>query len=168
MPNQDEFPKRWYEPDPNARHRFDSVNHQLSAEDMVMQSAAQLQNPLEYKIDPSLGTHPNHGLPYTHESMYKPENVHHPLPTEGYGASFGEGDSHLIDRSDEQEDADSVPGAAGPSKKVSKASAQNELEMKQLFQSNKHRSLPEVATELHGNERGPQSERQRQVFAMIW
>ncbi|RDW70133.1 hypothetical protein BP5796_08530 [Coleophoma crateriformis] len=167
MPNQDDFPKRWYEPDPNARHRFDSVGHQLSAEDMVMQSAAQLQNPMEYKIDPSLGTHASHGLPYTHESMYKPENVHHPLPAEGYGASFGEGDSHLIDRSDEQEDADSLAGAAGPSKKVSKASAQNELEMKQLFQSNKHRSLPEVATELHGNERGPQSERQRQVISQV-
>lgn len=70
-------------------------------------------------------------------------------------------------RSDEQDEVDSLAGN-GPAKKASKSSAANELEMRQLFQSNKHRTLPEVATELHGNERGPQSERQRQVFAMLW
>jgi regulatory factor X, other len=42
------------------------------------------------------------------------------------------------------------------------------MEMRQLFHTNKHRTLPEVARELHGNERGPQSERARQVFAMLW
>lgn len=71
-------------------------------------------------------------------------------------------------RSDEQDDVDSVAGAHGPSKKPSKSSAANELEMRQLFHQNKHRTLPEIAAELHGNERGPQSERQRQVFAMLW
>ena len=71
-------------------------------------------------------------------------------------------------RSDELDEVDSLAGTSGPAKKASKSSAANELEMRQLFQANKHRSLPEVATELHGNERGPQSERQRQVFAMLW
>jgi hypothetical protein len=91
------------------------------------------------------------------------------MPRDGYGANYGEGDSQMMEgRSDEQDDADSLPGAGGPAKKASKSSAANELEMRQLFQANKHRTLPEVATELHGNERGPQSERQRQVFAMLW
>lgn len=139
----------------------------MTAEDMVIQSAAQLQNPLDYKIDPSLSG-PSNQVQQYQESQYRPENSHHPIPAEAYGTNFGEGDSQMLDRSDEQEDVDSLAGTSGPAKKVSKASAQNELEMKQLFQSNKHRSLPEVATELHGNERGPQSERQRQVFAMIW
>jgi len=71
-------------------------------------------------------------------------------------------------RSDEQDDVDSVAGANGLSKKPSKSSAANELEMRQLFHQHKHRTLPDVAAELHGNERGPQSERQRQVFAMLW
>jgi regulatory factor X len=62
---------------------------------------------------------------------------------------------------------DSVAGGGGV-KKPSKSGAANELEMRQLFNANKHRSLPEVAAELHGNERGPHSERQRQVFAMLW
>lgn len=80
-----------------------------------------------------------------------------------------EDDSPMLEgRSDEQDDVDSLAGANGAPKKASKSSAANELEMRQLFQNNKHRQLPEVATELHGNERGPQSERMRQVFAMIW
>ncbi len=70
-------------------------------------------------------------------------------------------------RSDEQDDGDSVAGNGAP-KKASKSSAANELEMRQLFHSNKNRTLPDVARELHGNERGPQSERTRQVFAMLW
>jgi regulatory factor X len=91
------------------------------------------------------------------------------MPGDGYGANYGEGDSQLMEgRSDEQDEVDSLAGTSGPAKKASKSSAANELEMRQLFQANKHRSLPEVATELHGNERGPQSERQRQVFAMLW
>jgi len=73
----------------------------------------------------------------------------------------------LEGRSDEQDEAE-MAGTNGAAKKGAKSSAANELEMRQLYQSNKHRSLPEVAQDLHGNERGPQSERQRQVFAMIW
>src|SRR5208282_4529763 len=56
----------------------------------------------------------------------------------------------------------------GAARKGPKSSAANEMEMRQLFHTNKHRTLPEVARELHGNERGPQSERTRQVFAMLW
>ncbi|KAL3427066.1 RFX DNA-binding domain-containing protein [Phlyctema vagabunda] len=168
LANHEDYQKRWYEQDPNMRQRFGSVNHQMTAEDMVIHSAAQLQNPIEYKLDPSMHPSGNHAMPYSQEMQYKPELTHHPNPVDGYGGNFGEGDSQLVERSDEQEEVDSLAGVVGPSKKPSKASAQNELEMKQLFQSNKHRSLPEVATELHGNERGPQSERQRQVFAMIW
>ncbi|GJC82200.1 transcriptional regulator RFX1 [Colletotrichum liriopes] len=49
-----------------------------------------------------------------------------------------------------------------------RSSANNELEMRHLFNANKHRGLQDVASELHGNERGPNSERTRQVFAMLW
>ena len=59
-------------------------------------------------------------------------------------------------------------GLSGRKMSSSKSSANNELEMRELFQSNVHRSLQNVAHELHGNERGPNSERTRQVFAMIW
>lgn len=147
------------------------MGQQMSPEDMLMHSASQLQNPREYEIDPALGGHHSHhhSLSYTQEIQYKPDLGRQSLPADVYSASYAEGDSQMMEgRSDEQDEVDSVAGAAGPAKKPSKSSAANELEMRQLFHSNKHRALPDVAAELHGNERGPQSERQRQVFAMLW
>ncbi|KAH8598005.1 RFX DNA-binding domain-containing protein [Bisporella sp. PMI_857] len=162
---QDIVHKQWYN-NGTAHQRFGSINNQMSPEDMVMHSASQLQNPQHYDIDPSLGAEQHHGLPYPPEPQYKLESGGPPGSNEHYGGSYVDGDSNLLEgRSEEQ---DEVESAAGPAKKASKSSAANELEMRQLFQSNKHRSLPEVAMELHGNERGPQSERQRQVFAMLW
>jgi regulatory factor X len=141
----------------------------MSPEDMVIHSASQLQNPREYDIDPALGGAQNHPLSYVPDSHHKIESGRQPIAADGYGGNYGEGDSQILEgRSDEQDEVDSLAGAGGPAKKASKSSAANELEMRQLFQANKHRSLPEVAMELHGNERGPQSERQRQVFAMLW
>jgi regulatory factor X, other len=143
------------------------MSHQMTPEDMVMNSASQLQNPRGYEIDPALGGVPHHPVVYHEEGHYKAEDGRQSMPVE-YGANYGEDSQMLEGRSDEQDEVDSLAGATGPAKKASKSSAANELEMRQLFQTNKHRSLPEVATELHGNERGPQSERQRQVFAMLW
>lgn len=134
-----------------------------------MHSASQLQNPREYDIDPALGGGPHNALPYPTQSYFKPELSRQSMAGDLTGMNYGEGDSQMLEtRSDEQDDVDSVAGVNGPAKKPSKSSAANELEMRQLFQANKHRSLPDIALELHGNERGPQSERQRQVFAMLW
>ncbi|KAF4632601.1 hypothetical protein G7Y89_g5525 [Cudoniella acicularis] len=164
-----EYQKQWYDQNALSQQRFGDTSHQMTAEDILLHSAAQLQNPRDYEIDPALGMGANQPLMYSHETHYKPEMGRQSLPAENYTMGYNEGDSQLLEgRSDEQDDVDSLAGAGGPAKKVSKSSAANELEMRQLFQSNKHRSLPEVAGELHGNERGPQSERQRQVFAMLW
>lgn len=162
----------WYDQNAHAhQRRFGSLNHQMTPEETIIHSASQLQNPRDYDIDPALGGVPHHPLTYAPEpqiGQYKIENGRQSMPTDVYGANFGELDSQVMERSDEQDDVDSVAGTSAPTKKASKSSAANELEMRQLFQANKHRSLPEIATELHGNERGPQSERQRQVFAMLW
>jgi regulatory factor X len=167
-----DFQKQWYEQHANPQHhghRFTGMEHQMTPEDMVMHTAQQLQNPRDYGIDPALGAAVNQTLGYPPDGVYKPENLRRSLPADGYGTSFVEDDSPMLEgRSDEQDDIDSVAGVNGGLKKVSKSSAANELEMRQLFHTNKHRSLPEVASELHGNERGPQSERTRQVFAMLW
>lgn len=163
-----EYHTQYYDPNAVAQQRFGDMAQQMTPEDMVIHSASQLQNPRDYEIDPALGGPAHHGLPYPQEVQYKPENGRQSLPVE-YATGYNEADSQLLEgRSDEQDDADSLAGTNGPAKKGTKSSAANELEMRQLFQSNKHRSLPEVASELQGNERGPQSERQRQVFAMLW
>lgn len=80
-------------------------------------------------------------------------------------ASFAD-DSQMADR-DDTGDGDSMNMANGKSSS-NKTSANNEFEMRALFKANKHRKLADVAEELHGNERGPNSERTRQVFAMLW
>ncbi|RDL35060.1 Uncharacterized protein BP5553_06991 [Venustampulla echinocandica] len=164
-----DYHKQWYDPSALAQQRFADITHQMTPEDMVIQSASQLQNPRDYDIDPALGDAASHDLMYPSQTHFKPEIGRQSMPAESFNMSYNEGDSQLLEgRSDEQDDVDSLAGAGGPAKKASKSSAANELEMRQLFQTNKHRTLPEVACELHGNERGPQSERQRQVFAMLW
>jgi regulatory factor X, other len=162
--------KQWYEQDSAIQHhqRLAGLDHKMTPEDMVMHSVSQLQNPRDYSIDPTLEAAVNHGLAYPQDIIFKSEIARHSLTADGYGTSFAEDDSPMLEgRSDEQDDADSITGN-GATKKSSKSSAANEIEMRQLFQLNKHRTLPEVASELHGNERGPQSERTRQVFAMLW
>lgn len=156
------------------QHRFMNAESNVPG-GMMMHPASQvpLHNPREYGIDPALGAAVNHSIAYSQDmSDYRPDTSRRSLPAEDFGRSFvtDQEDSPMLEgRSDEQDDVDSQVGTTtGPKKKASKSSAANELEMRQLFQTNKHRSLPDVATELHGNERGPQSERTRQVFAMLW
>lgn len=171
LADSSEYPKQWIGHGVKAqRHqqRFASVDHQLTPEDLLMHSASQIQNSRESGIDPNLGA--VHLMGYQQQDIqYKPENPSHSIPAEIYSASFGEEDSQILEgRSDEQDDGDSVAGLNEAPKKASKSSAANEMEMRQLFNTNKQRTLPEVASELHGNERGPHSERTRQVFAMLW
>lgn len=119
----------------------------------------------DFSMDGSMGAPMSHHMQYQqHHSIAR-----HPLPAEQYnaGASFTEGDSQMLDR-EENEDGDSMNGTAGTIKAGTRSSANNELEMRHLFNANRHRNLQEVARELHGNERGPNSERTRQVFAMLW
>ena len=54
------------------------------------------------------------------------------------------------------------------SKKGSASSAANDLELKRLFAEHKGRHLKEVAAEVIVHERGPKSEKTKQIFAMLW
>ncbi|KAF7904580.1 hypothetical protein EAF00_001914 [Botryotinia globosa] len=160
-------PAQWYDNNSNPQH---NNIPQLSAEDMVMHSASQLQNPRSFDMEHSLNGVSNHNIQSYHsEVQYRPETGRQSIPMDNYAQNYGEGDSQVLEgRSDEQDEVDSIIGATGATKKASRSSAANELEMRQLFHANKHRSLQDIAAELLLNERGPQSERQRQVFAMLW
>ena len=142
---------------------------QMSPEDMILQAASHMQTSgHEFPMDNSMGA----AMAHHHHITYQQQQAmsRHPLPADQYvgNASFTEGDSQMMDR-DENEDGDSMSGPAGVGKPgATRSSANNELEMRQLFTANRHRDLQDVAGELHGNERGPNSERTRQVFAMLW
>ncbi|RGP58898.1 hypothetical protein FLONG3_11347 [Fusarium longipes] len=139
---------------------------QMSPDEMLMQAATHMQSGQDFSMDASMSAPMGHPLQY--QQRHPPQR--HPLPAEQYSnnASFTEGESQLMER-DENDEGDSLMAMGGAPKSTStRSSANNELEMRQLFHSNKHRGLDEVARELHGNERGPNSERTRQVFAMLW
>lgn len=141
----------------------------MGAVDMAAPSTSQLDG-RDYGIDPALGAAVNHSIAYSNDGTYRADGSRPSISRAGFEGSFLDANSPMLEgrSSEEQDEAGLVAGTNGAPKKAVKSSAANELEMRQLFNNNKHRTLPEVATELHGNERGPQSERTRQVFAMLW
>jgi regulatory factor X len=144
-------------------HAKDMSASQLSTDSLIMQMGGGGQ---DFQMDASMSAPMGHHLQY----QQRHPTQRHPLPAEQYNnnASFTEGESQLMER-DDNDEGDSLMTMGGAPKSTStRSSANNELEMRQLFHTNKHRGLDEVARELHGNERGPNSERTRQVFAMLW
>ncbi|KAI1173999.1 RFX DNA-binding domain-containing protein [Nemania sp. FL0916] len=105
-------------------------------------------------------------IPYGHHP-----GLQHAMQTNSFvsGASFTDADSQMMDR-DDPDESDMAEAPRRPTQKSgsNRTSANNELEMRQLYHASRHRKLEDVAKELHGNERGPNSERSRQVFAMLW
>lgn len=147
---------------PAPAHMAHMADH-LGTEHMILQAASHLQATRDFSMDTSMGSVGHAVSFHQHAPM-----GHAPLPTDSMSVnnSFVDGDSQMMDREGEG-DGDSVAGVSGTGK-AARSSANNELEMRQLFSQNKHRTLVDVAEELHGNERGPHSERTRQVFAMLW
>lgn len=139
---------------------------QLSAEELMLRPTSQMQaHAQSFAMDTSMQSSLGPGASFSQH-----HGLSHGMPTDSFvaaNASFTEGDSQMLDDNDE---GDSFAGMAplGKGGASNRTSANNELEMRQLFQTSKHRNLQEVAKELHGNERGPNSERTRQVFAMLW
>ncbi|KAI2629073.1 RFX DNA-binding domain-containing protein [Hypomontagnella submonticulosa] len=137
----------------------------MPAGDMMLRPASRMQAVQSFPMNPSMQPAVGSAMPY-----HQHPGLHHAVQSEAFGgnASFTDGDSQMMDR-DEGDEVDSLAGRPTGSKPASgRTSANNELEMRQLFQSNKNRTLADVAKELHGNERGPNSERARQIFAMLW
>lgn len=136
--------------------------HDMSPETMILHAASHLQHVRDFSVEaPDNASLQN-------ASFQRASNLSRPsLSADSFtgNGSFAE-DSQMLDR--DADEGDSFAGAPGNGKPISKSSANNEFEMRQLFTAHKHRSLQDVAEELHGNERGPNSERTRQVFAMLW
>ncbi|KUI56746.1 Transcriptional regulator RFX1 [Cytospora mali] len=74
--------------------------------------------------------------------------------------------SQIIDRNDSPAPDSGLDVGNAPTR--ARSNTNNDQEMRDLFNRNSHRALQDVAKELHGNERGPSSERCRQLFAMLW
>lgn len=171
MAHHNAFPEQWPATEHGqSRDMAPVVQQPMQAGDMMLRPAsqlqgAQLQGAQSFSMDAGMHTAAASSMQYQHS------NLHHAVPSESFGAnaSFTDADSQMMDH-DGGADADSTLALRATSSKPAsgKPGASNELEMRQLLNSNKNRSLEDVARELHGNDRGPNSERARQIFAMLW
>ncbi|KAI1422203.1 RFX DNA-binding domain-containing protein [Xylaria sp. FL1777] len=142
------------------------MGQQMAGEEML-RPAAQMSLHQSFTMDSGIHQSVGPVVPYTHHQA-----IQNGLSADSYGTgtSFTDADSQMMMERDDPDESDVVeaPRPAGQKPVSGRASANNELEMRQLYQSSRHRKLEDVAKELHGNERGPNSERARQVFAMLW
>ncbi|KAF6827439.1 RFX DNA-binding domain-containing protein [Colletotrichum plurivorum] len=163
------YSAQWVNSDQRQQRSLAPASRMTPEEMMLHAAASQMQN-REYSMPPGMAASMSQSSAAMSHSMSFQQHQHamprHPLPSESFANNSFTEDSQLMDR---DEDGDSMAGAMGMQKSSSaRSSANNELEMRHLFNANKHRGLQDVAQELHGNERGPNSERTRQVFAMLW
>lgn len=77
----------------------------------------------------------------------------------------GRDDTPFMNPEDDREES---VAPDGQKKKGASTNIANEQELRRLFQENKHRSLREISVSVLAEERGPRSEKTKQIFAMIW
>ncbi|KAI9888948.1 MAG: hypothetical protein M1814_006126 [Vezdaea aestivalis] len=136
---------------------FMSTHFDQSPEAMILQSAQHLTNPHAY-LDPALGGSIPQSHPYPDPSPYPPI-----APQE---SSFSTFDVPVAPMNNSTQNETPDPETKPSKAKV--ASLQNDLELRKMFEKERNRTLQDVAAQLVGNERGPNSEKIRQTFAMIW
>jgi regulatory factor X len=149
-----------------ASQQFHPQTSRYTPEEMITQSE-QRSNPHEHVIDPSLTNPTNGGRAMTVDYAY---SVSHgdtrPLMNREY--SFDAKQGHFaLNFNDEQTQDDTGPGET-KKKKGSASSIANDQELRKLFRENGHRDLKDVASEVLVHERGPRSEKTKQIFAMNW
>ena len=143
-------------------------HHAYSGEGAAPISEQQLNQPNhDYAIDPSL-QNSNGGRramsiehPYdSYQAQFRPVMDHQ--------YAFESRDSQVpTNFNDEQIQEDSGLGETRK-KKGSASSIANDQELRKLFRENHDRDLKDVAAEVLVHERGPRSEKTKQIFAMNW
>ena len=126
-----------------------------------------------YPIDPSFRQHVEHANMYAPESNTAPglaTNHTHvsTRPTFHQHHSFDGRGSQEYDHANGDHAVEDGAAKDGRQKKGSSSSIANDIELRKLFNENSHRSLRDVADQVLLNERGPKSEKTKQIFAMIW
>lgn len=126
---------------------------QYTPEEMITRSEHQLTNPQAgYTFDPNLQPHVDY-----------PER-----PSLSHYQSYEARDHSAFEQMNGEQAADDNATTDGRKKKGSASSIANDIELKKLFVENKGRPLQEVAAQVLANERGPRSEKTKQIFAMLW
>ena len=135
---------------------------------MVARVKQQLINPNQnLAIDPSLQDQTNQGRAL---SADYPLNGNQTLASAlmGQSHSFDGNEQQPLENVNEEQPQDDNATGEGKKKKGSASSIANDLELRRLFRENQGRSLKDVAVQVLANERGPRSEKTKQIFAMLW
>lgn len=165
-------PQQYRYPGPSAQQRSHSqqsysTQQQQHApytpEEMITQNQRQFSNP--YGIDPLLYRQENQRRSMSAGPQHS-SNVDISGNTLGRRQSF-DGPPPFQGINDEQAQEDTGT-EAGKKKKGSASSAANDMELRRLFAEHRGRPLKDVAAEVIVHERGPKSEKTKQIFAMLW
>ena len=121
----------------------------------------------QYAIDPSLQDSAAQAQAMSEEHSYNGgSDAMRQLMN--HNQSFdGQGQQSVMRFNDEQTQDDAGAGETRK-KKGSASSIANDNELRKLFAANKDRDLNDVAASVLANERGPKSEKTKQIFAMNW
>ncbi|KAL6713066.1 hypothetical protein ACLMJK_009187 [Lecanora helva] len=155
---------------PHIPPRHGSHPPQLSnlSEGMVSKAGQRLiSTNNSYAIDPSLQNSQSGPRAMSVDHSY---DGHHGQMESGtdYPYPFESRESQIpTNFNDEPNQEDSGVGEF-KKKKGSASSIANDQELRKLFRENHHRDLKEVAAEVLAHERGPRSEKTKQIFAMNW
>ncbi|KAL8643251.1 MAG: hypothetical protein Q9228_000145 [Teloschistes exilis] len=153
-------------------------NHafQYSSEELIPQSQSHLASPDQgFMFDASLEQHPdlsenayrhdqNASLGYTQDNGQTGQTQPQVHPHHSYDERMNQ----ALDHASGEHNVDDTGTTDGKKKKGSASSIANDLELRKLFRENVGRSLKEVAAQVLSNERGPRSEKNKQIFAMLW
>lgn len=135
-------------------------------EEMISRSEQQLVNPHHaYAIDPSLQDPLNQGRALSVDFVFNGNSASRP-PLIQY-PSYDVKENQGLESLNEEQPQDDGTGE-GKKKKGSASSLANDIELRRLFRENQGRSLKDVAAQVLANERGPKSEKTKQIFAMLW
>lgn len=137
----------------------------MGPDGMMLQNAGHVQGASlqGFGADGSMHSPIGHPMAFQHQALQQQQanGVRHPLPNEQFmgGPGFTPVNNHQMTI---------IEDTARRPPPMNKTSANNEKEMRTLFETNRGRDIADVAKELQENDKGPCSERYRQVFAMLW
>lgn len=152
---------------PSSQH-FHPQPSRYASENLVTQSQQRPTHPREYAIDPSLENQASGGRAMSVDHAYS--RSHDDIrPAIGGEYTLETRESQFpVNFNDEQTQDDTGPGGESRKKKGSASSIANDQELRKLFRENGHRDLKDVASDVLAHERGPKSEKTKQIFAMNW
>ena len=154
---------------PPAESSLQTHANQYTPEEMVTRSEQQLTDPdQECAVDPSLEFHETQSRAVSVDTTYT-EGQGVPRPAIHHFHSFDGKENQAFPTINENKTQIGAAMLDAQKKPKGNASSQaNDQELRRLYRENRHRDLKDVAASVLANERGPKSEKTKQIFAMNW